>query len=125
MDSRFGASPTQTADGRTTLIEEFEEHDIFFEPASGEHQDEGWQLITDALAYNTMEPISTLNRPELVICEDCENIIFALQNFTGADGKHGACKDFIDVLRYLLLAKPEDLGGSGFQQPPRKKGRLY
>lgn len=125
MDSRFGASPTQTKEGRTTLIDEFADEGIDFDPASGEHQDEGWQLIHDALAYNEAEPVSSLNAPSLVICDDCENLIFALTHFTGADGAHGACKDPIDVLRYLLLAKPVDFASSDYRQPARPKGRLY
>jgi hypothetical protein len=31
-------------------------------------------------------------------------VIYALQEWTGRDGKTGACKDPIDVLRYLVLS---------------------
>jgi hypothetical protein len=35
-------------------------------------------------------------------------MIFALQNWTNADGLHGACMDFVAVLKYLVLHDPED-----------------
>lgn len=109
MDSRFGASPTQTHEGQTTLIEEFAKIGLDFMPASGRDINEGTTMVNNLLNLpKPDERISTLNAPRLRISEDCQNVIFALQNWTGEDGQHGACKDFIDLLRYLVLAEPED-----------------
>jgi hypothetical protein len=109
MDSRFGNTPTLAKETSTTLIEQFEELDppVYFSPAAGVGMDEGITLINDALDYDTREPISALNQPKLYVHKRCTNTIYALQTWTGSDGKHGACKDFVDVLRYFLLAEPE------------------
>ncbi len=110
MDSRFGNAPTLAHGETSTLIEEFEQlasGPLYFEPTAGVALDEGITLINDALDYNHDEPISSQNQPKLYIHEDCRNLRFALQTWTGQDGKHGACKDCIDALRYLLLADPQ------------------
>lgn len=110
MDSRYAARPTSTHDGQTTLLEECA--DLGFEPdfevASGRSIAEGTYLINDYLHYDKEQPISSLNSPRLFVSAECKNIIFALQNWTGADGQHGACKDFVDLLRYLLLHEIDD-----------------
>lgn len=111
MDSRFAAAPTQTRSGQTTLLEEFAEIGLEFVPASGKDIDEGTPLVNDLLRprnFDPEQPRSTLNTPRLLVAASCRNTIFALQNWTGMDGQHGACKDFADLLRYLVLAEPED-----------------
>lgn len=114
MDSRFGATPNQTREGTTTLLEEFAEIGLHFIPASGSSttdDDEKVQwthLINNLLDYDVEKPVSAHNQPRLLVSEDCDNIIFALQNWTGIDGKKGACKDFVDVVKYLVLHNPED-----------------
>ena len=109
MDSRYGAAPTQTSEGQTTLLESCAEIGLDFVPASGRKIEEGIDLINDLLDYDQdRKPDPLNNAPHLFVCDECQNLIFALQNWTGADGKEGACKDPIDVLRYLVLADPDD-----------------
>ena len=103
MDSRFGAAPTPTNTGNTTLIELFEDFDLFFEPTAGVRLDEGIAMVNDLLAYNPDEDISPLNCPKLYVSEKCENVIFRMSNWTNADGKHGAVKDPCDTVRYAAL----------------------
>jgi len=103
MDSRFGNTPTLSRDTATTLIEQMEEVGIYYLPAPGENLSEGIDMINDALYFDDSKPIDATNRPRLIIADCCKNLIFALQEWTGLDGKHGASKDPIDVLRYLLL----------------------
>jgi phage terminase large subunit-like protein len=103
MDSRFGNTPTLSRDTATTLIEQMEEVGIYYLPAPGENLSEGIDMINDALYFDDSKPIDATNRPRLIIADNCKNLIFALQEWTGLDGKHGASKDPIDVLRYLLL----------------------
>ena len=129
MDSRFGNAPTLSKGEATTLIEEFEGLDdpLYFTPAAGLNIDEGVTLINSELDFDPGLPISALNTPKLFIHERCYNHRFALTTWTGADGKHGACKDFIDILRYLLLADPEyidptqPIGHHGPLTKPRNK----
>lgn len=125
MDSRFGATPTVTRVGTTTLIEQFaalgEGDDdpggavsMSFEPASGERQDEGLSMISDWLTYDRTKPVGPGNSPKLLVHERCTNLIFSLKHFTGLDGQKGACKDPLDCLRYLVLEEPcyvEPTGG--------------
>ena len=106
MDSRFGSSPTPTKSGVTTLIDQMADMEMFFEPSVGVRIEEGVTLINDLLDYNEEQPIDSLNTPRLFVHEDCKNTRFALSTWTGQDGKHGACKDFIDVLRYFCLSAP-------------------
>jgi phage terminase large subunit-like protein len=113
MDSRFGNTPTLQKDSTTTLIEQFADLDIHFTPAAGEHQQEGIDLINDALFYKADQPVGPLNQPRILIASCCTNTIFALKEWTGADGKHGASKDPIDVLRYLILADPIYIDDTG------------
>ena len=40
-------------------------------------------------------------------------MIYALENWTGADGEKGACKDPVDLLRYLFMSECEDDGAGG------------
>lgn len=114
MDSRYGASPTQTREGTTTLLEECERVGLDFVPASGSGtaaNDEHVQwthLINNLLDYDEKQPLGALNQPRLYVAESCKNMIFALQNWTGLDGKHGACKDFVDLVKYLVLHDCED-----------------
>ena len=106
MDSRFGSSPTPTASGMTTLIDSMADLDIHFEPSVGVRIEEGVTLINDLLDYDDSMPIDPTNTPRLFIHEDCKNMRFALSTWTGKDGRHGACKDWPDALRYFCLAGP-------------------
>tara|TARA_R110002167_G_scaffold116193_3_gene291074 strand:- start:2417 stop:4045 length:1629 start_codon:yes stop_codon:yes gene_type:complete len=106
MDSRFGMSPTPTKTGSTTLIEQFEQFDMFFEPTPGVKLEEGITLINTLLDYNTALDVDALNCPQLYISEECENTIFSLQTWGNHDGAKSSSKDPIDCLRYLCLVEP-------------------
>lgn len=107
MDSRFGAAPTLARGETITLIDAMADIGMDFEATPGEHQQEGIEAVQDLLYYDADRPIGPDNRPTLLIHESCQNVVWALANWTGADGKHGACKDFIDLLRYMALSPPE------------------
>ena len=106
MDSRFGASPTPTKTETTTLLDQMADMGMFFEPSVGVKIEEGITMINDLLDYNPEQPIDALNTPRLFVHEDCKNLRFALSVWTGTDGKRGATKDFVDVLRYFVLSAP-------------------
>jgi hypothetical protein len=46
-----------------------------------------------------------LNAPKLFVAEDCQQVIWMFENYTGRGGAKGACKDFADLVRYMALAK--------------------
>jgi hypothetical protein len=108
MDSRYGNTPTMTQEGVRTLIEQCSERiGIDFRATSGQAIVEGVTLINDWLSYNDEAPVDALNSPRLYISERCQNLIYALKTWTGADGKRGATKDWIDILRYITLSGVE------------------
>ena len=107
MDSRYGAKPTQERGRTTTLLEQMNEIGMELGPASGKDIDEGVQMINDALDYDDevkmgeySPALARINRPLLLISEECPNLIYSLQEWTNKDGQKGACKDPIDCLRY-------------------------
>lgn len=113
MDSRAGAAPTQNREGSTTLLEEMSKLGMEFVQASGgayalEEKVHWIQLINDLLDWDRTAKIDSLNTPKIFVSQECKNLIFALQNWTGVDGKEGACKDFVDLVKYLVLAEADD-----------------
>jgi hypothetical protein len=120
MDPRSGKDQRIADDeGGSSLIDRMKEEQteretgIFmpgmdFEPAPGLAEDEGFQAINDLLSYNKDEPLTALvNEPRLYVVRSCKNFIWAMQNYTGRDGKKGACKDPIDLARYFATRKLE------------------
>lgn len=66
---------------------------------------EGKQGINDLLDYDESEKITRgINEPMLLISNECQNLIWAFQNYTGNDGQKAACKDPIDCARYMATA---------------------
>ena len=73
-----------------------------FAAALGISIEQGLICINDLLAYNQEEEVCPiLNEPKLYISSACQNLVWALQNYTGHDGEKAACKDPIDCLRYM------------------------
>lgn len=115
MDSRYGNAQTVGKESPTTLIEECLDVGLDFIPTPGDNIDEGIDLINDMLDYDVTKPVSATNSPKLYVCDECTNLIYALHEWTGQDGRHGACKDPIDVLRYFVLAECDHFGDNAFQ----------
>jgi len=86
--------------------------DMAFKATSGKAIIEGVSIINDMLGYDDTREVDGTNSPKLYISERCQNLIFSLKTWTGADGKKSASKDFIDILRYIALAD-----GVGYQDP--------
>lgn len=76
---------------------------MYFTPARGVDIDDGVSQINTLLYWDKERELMPLvNFPRLFVAENCRQVIWALQNWTGRDGQGGACKDFIDLLRYLV-----------------------
>lgn len=121
MDSRYGATPTTTREGSTTLIDQMAELEMQFLATSGKTIEEGTGLVNDMLDYDHevergrySPTLSRLNEPKLKISRQCPNTIYALREWTGKDKQHGACKDPIDCLRYAALAGLDYLGADAY-----------
>jgi hypothetical protein len=118
MDSRYGNTPTMTHEGVSTLIEQcYDRVGLVFKATSGQSISEGVAIINDMLAYDSERPLGADNNPRLFISERCKNLIYALKTWTGADGKKGATKDWIDLLRYIALSDV------GYEDPETRRAR--
>jgi hypothetical protein len=121
MDSRYGAAPTRTREGMTTLIEQCAEIGLEFKAASGKEISEGVALINDLLDYDRGVPLgqysrtlARLNAPKMYVSRNCPNLIYSMKEWTGKDGTKGACKDFCDLVRYAVLADLEFIGEGAY-----------
>lgn len=109
MDSR-ARSRSLAAQGQhgTTLEELCAEEGMDFLAASGKQIHEGLSMVENWLHYDARRPVEpTTNEPQLYISSDCLNLIWALEHWTGRDGQRGACKDWIDLLRYAAQSNPD------------------
>jgi hypothetical protein len=118
MDSRYGHSKTLGKEAPTTLIDEMADLGMLFTATPGDSIDEGVSMINDALSYNPEKPVDARNQPRLYISENCKNTIYALQTYTGADGKKGSVKDWVDLLRYVCLSDAANLEGDILRPTP-------
>jgi hypothetical protein len=82
-----------------------------FTATPGDTIDEGVGLINDWLHYNTQKPLDALNQPKLYISENCQNLIWCMKEWTGADGNKGSSKDPVDLVRYLVLSGCNNVEG--------------
>lgn len=120
VDRRAGPAPmTQSTTGSTCLWTELNSPQtdlgsdaqiappLPFDLASGEYlEEDGLELIRQALWIDKERPIDSMNNaPRLYITENCKQLIWALQNYTGKDGRDAACKDPIDCLRDMLTSE--------------------
>ncbi|MDD8011876.1 MAG: hypothetical protein PHX05_00160 [Acidobacteriota bacterium] len=110
MDSRAASAPRIENDRPITLQTIFDDLLLTFDLAPGKEICEGESAINTALDYETDDAGNLSNAPSLYISAACPNMIYALENWTGADGEKGACKDPIDLLRYFFMSECEDDG---------------
>jgi len=131
-DPRSGASTTLADEGATTIFHMLEDEDektpsMIVEPVAGRegkfHIEEGVNMINELLSYDPDKPFSPMNTPLLFISERCRNVIDCLKMWTGAQKDVGASKDFIDLLRYLAMMDPQDMGK--ITQYETRPGRTY
>jgi hypothetical protein len=108
MDSRFGNTPTNSADASVTLIEECMGLGMRFAPSPADPVEEGVSIINSMLDFDEGEG----REPTLYISSGCKALNFSLKVWTGKDGKLGACKDPIDCLRWVAVAGLVDVGDS-------------
>ncbi|XHR29891.1 MAG: hypothetical protein ACFUZC_04920 [Chthoniobacteraceae bacterium] len=106
MDRRYGNAKGSIAskEDAVTMIEECEEIGLDFRETPPDDIDTGIKKINERLAYDKTKKIEFGNEPRLYICEDCESTLFAMKTWTGSDGRKGATKDPIDLLRYIVMS---------------------
>jgi len=81
---------------------------MHFIPAASASVDERVLVINDLLCYDREQPLEQgKNFPRLMVHETCQNLIYSMREWTGADGQKGASKDPIDALGYLVMMNPQ------------------
>ena len=93
IDARAASQSKISQKENVSLFDEVAKLAEGFQPASGQQIAIGLNFIRDRLVAG-----------KYLIAASCTNTIFAYENYTGADGQKGACKDFIDCDRYAVLS---------------------
>ena len=112
IDPRAGKNPFAGEDGGTNLVDLFAnrqegmgDHGEPMEllPAySGKGIDDGFTHVNELLRYDPHQPLCPiLNEPQLYVSEQCQNVIWMFENYTGQGGETGASKDPADLVRYI------------------------
>jgi hypothetical protein len=116
IDSRAASSPRIENDRPVTLQTLFDEINVFFFLTPGADIADGVSKINSELDYELDETGRIfINPAHFFVSEECENSIYAFENWMNADGQNGACKDPIDLPRYFFTAECEDIGPSDYQ----------
>lgn len=114
IDSRAGPRKVLSDHGQTCPVWQFAENHvdqvtgaplgpIEFRLASGAYIDLG--LVRDLLELRRDTEGRIERPPRLYVAENCKQVIWALENYTGKSGEVGASKDPIDCLRYMASAE--------------------
>lgn len=111
---------------KRTLREDFSAIGINFEPSysASEEVETGILKVRSYLKYNPLKQIDSLNRPRYIVSNTCQNTIKAFQRWS-FDLKKGEpkeqYKDFMDCVRYALVAEPK----KSYSPPPQEIKRRY
>jgi hypothetical protein len=104
MDSRAASGSHVKDAAPMTLQQECAEIGLEFELTPGTSVDGGLEAFKKALDYVETREVDYTNTPRHLIAKSCINSRFACENYQGADGQDGACKDPIDIHRYFYEA---------------------
>ena len=80
--------------------------------------------VREYLSYIQTRPIDNINKPKLYVNPHCLNTIKAFQYWSLDDkGKYqDAYKDPMDVIRYLVMAKPHQSEPIPYMEPRKRYG---
>lgn len=119
LDPRPAGVRNTGEDGQQTMVEVLREAttdaqgrevlpgmDFMPGPASQVKDEVGISFINDMLSHGPDCP------PRLFVAEECRNLIYAFQTWTGSDGEDGATKDPIDCVR-MLAKRPAEYYSPG------------
>lgn len=106
IDPRMGAAVRQGEDGATTIITDLDDAGLLppVRPASGVDIDNGLQLIKNLLRWDTTKTRDAVNSPRLMVSDRCQNLIYAMAEYTNSGNPLEATKDCVDSLRYLAVS---------------------
>lgn len=122
IDPRLGQAKYSSHTGQSSIIEDLADQGVICHPAPGLHEDDGLQALQSKMAWINTKPLDAINRPHFYVSERCENIIWALQEYTGAQGPDEQAKDPIDVLRYAAVSDIYYVDPKDFKNVKRRSG---
>jgi hypothetical protein len=77
----------------------------------------GMKAVSELMHYDKTQPVSLINRPNLMVAKDCTECIFQIERYVWDDYKYGERDpkekpkdmntDYPDLLHYLALFKWE------------------
>jgi phage terminase large subunit-like protein len=109
IDCRAASAPRMENDRPRTLQTDFEGWGLDFNLAPGGDIVDGVARVNDLLSWQKERPMDWGNSPRLFFGANCENTIYAMENWMGADGQKGACKDFVDLVRWAAVLECEEM----------------
>lgn len=127
IDPRTAGTETITKEGGVTLLDLFVEATVplHFIPSAAVPVEERVILINDMLCYDReQDVVAGKNHPKIMVHEGCQNLIYSLREWTGADGQKGASKDPIDALGYLVVMQPKHYGGEEWEKNVRQMSQI-
>lgn len=114
MDARFANQGRAEDEGISTVSERMADKGVYFLPSVGENKiGPGIQMVNDLLNYDVSKPVSSSNRPMLLVSEACGNVIEAMSNYTFTESRveyKDSYKDPVDCVRYAAQASLLHLG---------------
>lgn len=116
IDSRAGKDQHTALQSGTCLLDDFaktttsstgkDQPPMYLELASGVRAEAGLSAIEALLYWEPEKPFDpVMNCPKLYVSNECHQVIWAMSNFTGRGGEKGACKDFVDLVRYAAIGE--------------------
>ena len=126
IDPRTAGTETITKEGGITIVDLFTEATVplYLHASAAVPVEERVILINDMLCYDREQPIvKGRNHPKIMVHESCQNLIYSLREWTGADGQKGASKDPIDALGYLVVMQPKHYGGEQWEKQMKQMGQ--
>jgi phage terminase large subunit-like protein len=126
IDPRTAGTETITKEGGITIVDLFTEATVPLHllASAAVPVEERVILINDMLCYDREQPIvKGVNHPKIMVHESCQNLIYSLREWTGADGQKGASKDPIDALGYLVVMQPRHYGGEQWEKQMKQMGQ--
>ena len=122
IDPRLGQAKYSHERGQSSIIEDLADNGVICHAAPGLDEENGLQSLQSKMAWTPTKPLDAINRPHFYVSERCENIIWALQEYTGAQGPDEQAKDPIDVLRYAAVSDIYYVDPKDFQNVKRRSG---
>ncbi len=119
MDPRGGGAVHLDTEGVSTPLGDFNALGVAVDAAFSGTVTSGVEAMISALDYTAEK------EPDLYVCEDCVNTVYAMENWKNLDGEASATKDPVDCCRYSFSSDCRDVAprrvGGGWGESERRR----